>query len=69
MLVAGDSAARLPGCRPQLIRFRLLPGPGQRRDPAGQVIKEFPGLRPCGRRPGTARHAAGLTLAAAGTET
>ena len=33
--IAACRLARLPGCRRQLIRFRLLPGPGQRRDPAG----------------------------------
>jgi hypothetical protein len=33
--IAGCRVARLPGWRRQLIWFRLLPDPGQRRDPAG----------------------------------
>jgi hypothetical protein len=33
--IAACRLARLPGWRHQLIQFRLLPGPGQRLDPAG----------------------------------
>jgi hypothetical protein len=49
--IAACHLAWLPGCRRQLIRFRLLPGPGQRRDPAAWMIKEFPGRGlPAGRQ-------------------
>jgi hypothetical protein len=54
--IAACHLAWLPGWRRQLIRFRLLPGPGQRLDPAVWMIKEFPGRGlPAGgqERPGT----------------